>query len=430
MAGEWKNKHDFWNSDAGKITNYRDRKRNRVSISLQDIEPQSKKMPDAQKDKFQKLILRELADVKRAAFKRPVALRLDICTTERTAPQAHTIAKNILDLLSNKRPTVKGKYKKILYQDDSQIHALSVSCRHGEKHPNILIEARSFTSLLKDFELAAEAMRVLEENNPAGRHEDDRDFESVESFKELLRDEAAERRRLGDDLYDAMVKMERWYAQRALLRRAALNTAQLWWLYAPAKSLTSTFGAFWSDAISRTPLRIQIGELPTKRGSSDAFIRHVDQEVKAFKAKWDWLIRPLVIPVALEVVVRPSPSTPKGVLHDLDNVVRDYIIPKIVPTFGTVTDHRWTIDFEDLKRRDPSLATRWEAHGMPPKGTRAGVPKYEAWRLPVATRANQGFVSVAMVATDGFVDDRFYKMDHEVECWSKIVDDEKERRRW
>ena len=183
MISPWKNRHDYWNSDAGKLATYRHRKRNRVSISLHDIEPQSKKMPDAQKDKFQKSVLRELTDIKRAAFKAPIALQLDLGTTKHTAPHAHTIAKNLLDLLSNRRPNVRAKSKKILYQDDSHIHALSVSCRHGEKHPNISIEARPFKSMLKDLRLATEAMRVLEQDDPARWYEDDRDYESVEDFK-------------------------------------------------------------------------------------------------------------------------------------------------------------------------------------------------------------------------------------------------------
>jgi hypothetical protein len=406
----------------------RTRKKKRVSILLESIEPQSKRMPDAQRDKFQKSVLQHLRDSKREAFKGPIALQLDLATTDHAAPQAHTIAKNLLDLLSNKRPNVKGKGKKILYQDDSDIHALSVSCRHGEKHPSIWITARPFKSMLKDLELATDAMRVLEQDDPSRDYESEREYESVERFKKLLANSEAERAQLGDDLYGAMVKFERWNAQRALLRRAALDTPQLWWLYAPRDNFGRSFGDFWNEVVSKTPLRIQIGQLPTKPGTSSAFVQHVDQQVQAFKVKWDWLISPLVVPVALEVVIRPAPFTPKGVLHDLDNVVRDYLIPKIVPTFGTVTDHKWMIDFEDLSRRDPALAARWQADGMPPKGTRAGVLRYEAWRLPPVEGKAQGFVSVAIVASDGIIDDRFHKIDGDIERWGEKVKTDAERR--
>jgi hypothetical protein len=61
------------------------------------------------------------------------------------------------------------------------------------------------------------------------------------------------------------------------------------------------------------------------------------------------IISPLVIAVALEVVVRPNAATPVAVLHDLDKIVRDYLLPRIIPSFSTVTDHRWTVDFAELR---------------------------------------------------------------------------------
>lgn len=39
------------------------------------------------------------------------------------------------------------------------------------------------------------------------------------------------------------------------------------------------------------------------------------------------------MPVALEVIVRANPNTPVDILHDLDNIVLDYLIPSIVPAF-------------------------------------------------------------------------------------------------
>jgi hypothetical protein len=44
------------------------------------------------------------------------------------------------------------------------------------------------------------------------------------------------------------------------------------------------------------------------------------------------------------------------VLYDLDIIVRGYLLPGIVPSFGTVSDHRWKIEFDKLRQRDPKLA--------------------------------------------------------------------------
>jgi hypothetical protein len=142
------------------------------------------------------------------------------------------------------------------------------------------------------------------------------------------------------------------------------------------------------------------------------------------------IISPLVIAVALEVVVRPNAATPVAVLHDLDKIVRDYLLPRIIPSFSTVTDHRWTVDFAELRQRDPKLADQWGPNPTPPPGTKQGVTRYEAWRLPpVAGEA--GFVSVALVAD---MDARGGKFDQIDEWASKWADAQSgassKRRRW
>jgi hypothetical protein len=344
----------FFETAAGKLTQYRRRRRRRLYIRVDDFEPQSKKMAQADKDDFQRKILRGLKDVKRAAFRGPLALGVKLSTTRATAPQAHTIAKNLLDLLGRRRPTVRGSRNELLYKDDSQIHALSIACAHGEERPMIAIHASPFGGMRDDLELAAEVLCNLEENDSASSHRSDEERESVTSFRRLIEHEREHRNRLGDKLYEAMVKMERWSAQRALLTRAGVSTAELSWLYGSKNEFMRPLTDLWNEVIRDARIRIHVGELPTTPGTSNAFKERIEAELTAFKRKWDWLISPLVVPVGLEVIVRPSPATPKAVLHDLDNVVRDYLLPKVVPKFQTVTDHRWLIDFEDLRRRDSS----------------------------------------------------------------------------
>jgi hypothetical protein len=403
-------------SDARRLELYRGRKQKRVRIWADEVEPRSKKMPVAARVDFQRRVLRDLRSPDRSAFKGPIALDLRLSTTRHDAPQAHTIAKNLLDLLSTPEPTLGEPPPKLLYDDDGQIHALSVSCVHGEEHPNIMVIARSLPAFLGDLALAADALRHLDQDDPSDWQERDRGHEEIRHFRDLIDNEASHRRRLGDSLYDAFFKMTRWSAQRTLLSHASLTTAQLDWLFdVPKTPIANPFPAMWDQMVRESSLRMQVGELPTKSGESAPFKKQIEKSAAAFKAKRDWLISPLVVPVALQVVVRPSPSTPKGALHDLDNIVRDYLLPKIVPTFGTVTDHRWTIDFEELRRTDPNLAARWGDNPTPPKGTRSGVTRYEALRLPPAKKGEKGFVSVAIVLEDSSSGDVFHQIDDQIE---------------
>lgn len=105
-------------------------------------------------------------------------------------------------------------------------------------------------------------------------------------------------------------------------------------------------------------------------------------------------------------------------MHDLDNIVRDYLIPGIVPAFGAVSDHRWTIDFEELRARDPKLAKSWGPNPTPPAGTKYGVTRYEVWRLP-AVENEPGFVSVALVADMDAKPDLMGHMDECIRDWQE-----------
>jgi Holliday junction resolvase RusA-like endonuclease len=390
------NRKEFFESPKGKLHLFRQRKLERFGACVRGVEPQSKSMKEADKNLAQRVVVKALEEAKQPAYRGPIGLEIDLATTGKSPPHIQTIAKNLLDLL-------KGEERKaLLYRDDSQIHALSVSCRHGQTHPYISIHSRRFSSVLKDLEVAVEALHSADDAWNQLRDEE-LDEDSIDSFKDLIKNEQRSRAALGDALYDSFFKGMRWYAQRQLLKLSRITTAELAWLYGLPKNPTSKqLYSQWNHFFQSHPLRVTLSELPQTHGASDAFKRAIDSEIAKFKRRYDWIIRPLVVSVALEVIVRPSPSVPKGVLHDLDNVVRSYLLPKFVPAFGTVSDYTWTIDFDELARRDPELRRRWGDSPTPPKGTRDGVTRFEVWRLPSASDGSEGFVSVALVADDGF----------------------------
>lgn len=414
-------------SDAGKSARYQARRSKRVHIQIEGIEPQSKKMSAPDRIAFQEEVAAQLKAVKRSTFRGDVALQLDLVTASTTPPHAQTIAKNLLDLLGNRMTGVGWPRKTLLYADDSQIQALSVMCRHGEDRPSIRMEVRPFSAMLDDLELATDAMRATE--TMESYYERDREDEWVDTFRELIRDEEKQRRALGDDMYESYKKMVRWSAQRALLGRSSVDISVLGWMYGLPRGVPTGFDkSMWASLVGNSKLRLQVGELPIATGGSSVFKQKVTDEIAAFKKRWDWIIDPLVVAVALEVVVRPNAKTPRAVLHDLDNIVRDYLIPGIVPAFGTISDQRWTIDFDELRTRDPKLADAWAPNPTPPAGTKNGVTRYEVWRLP-AVEDEPGFVSVALVADTDATGDIMQQVDECIEQWRDALDDD-DRHPW
>lgn len=296
----------FLTSDAGAAARYQSRRSRRIRVSVDDIEPQSKRMSPADRAAFQAAVAERLTSIKRSTFKGDIALKLDLATASKSPPHAHTIAKNLLDLLSTRMNGVDWPKKSLLYADDSQIQALSVLCRHGEDRPNIRIEARPFAAMLDDLELAAEAVRTAE--TMQAYYEREREDEWVDTFRDLIRDEERQRKALGDDMYEAYRRMVRWSAQRALLGRSGVDIAVLAWMYGLPRGLPTGFDkSMWASLLGGSKLRLQVGELPIASGGSSAFRQKVSDEIAAFKKRWDWVISPLVVAVALEVVVRPNP---------------------------------------------------------------------------------------------------------------------------
>lgn len=387
---------DFIKSDVGQIASYNKRKQRRICIDIEGIEPQSKKMPKQERVRFQTEVAKHLSNTNRNAFLGHIALKIDLGTTSKNAPQLHTIAKNLLDLLSKQQSDVGSKRKYLLYKDDSQIQSLSISCRHGESAPRIYIEGRPFKAMLEDLELASKVKSQSSMNDTEYYYED---FEKewINTFRKLIDDEIEQRKRLGDALYDAYRKMVRWSAQKALFNRSGVNLSVLSYMYGLPENDFGLGSVYWSNLVDSSMLRLQVGELPVVEGDSELFKQRVLNEIELFKKKWDWIINPLVVTVALEVLVRPNPKTPIGVLHDLDNIVRTYLIPGIVPSFGTKSDIRWIIDYDELEKSSNQTLNSHTNYSMPPSGTKNGITRYEVWRLP-AIENEPGFVSVALVA--------------------------------
>ena len=410
----WMNRKEFFESPKGKIHLFRQRKLKRFDACFRNVEPQSKRMKEANKD-LQRLVMKALEEAKQPTYRGRIALEIELATTSKTPPHVQTIAKNLLDLL-----------KALLYRDDSQIHALSVSCRHGQPHPYISIHSRRFSSFLKDLEVAVEALHSAEDAW-SQLHDEELDEDSIDSidrFRDLIKNEQIIRAAHGDAWYESMFKFMRWSRQRALLKRSRITTEQLALLFClPKNPFSEPLYSQWNHSFQNHPLRVTLSELPQKKGTSVAFKRGIDSEIKNFKQCYDWIIQPLVNPVALEVIIRLSSSVPKDDVRDLDNIVRDYLIPKFVPAFGTVSDYTWTIDFDELAKRYPELRKHWGDNPTPPKGTRDSLTRYEVWRLPPASDGSKGFVSVALIADDGLNRSVFQRIDDHVRQWETELEE-------
>ena len=414
----------YLNTPQGLLALHRCRSRRRLHFSIDGVQPRSKdSMRDGDKDEVQRQFLKRLADMRRRAFRGPLALQLTLGTTGRNPTHSHNIAKNLLDLFREPRPGLGTRRRRLLYADDSQVHALTLACHHGQDAPEIFAVATPLGGLLTDLDLATQ---FIEEHH--ADREEARSYEldmAIDQVRDLQRNEAGYRHHLGDRGFEAMLRFSRKSAQEHLLGRAALTPFDLARLYnVSGRAFGIDLAAMWENIFASSPLRIHLSELPQVTGASAQWEREIDSKLRVFQTHFGWLVDPLLVPVALEVVIKPPPPSRQNGLHDLDNVLRRYLIPRVVGILKPVSHYAFTLDATAAKESPKELKIGGKTIHLPtpPASTKSGVTRYEAWRLPPAAEGEQGFVSVAIVADLIGDDDTLCEVDDAIGHWRESLD--------
>jgi hypothetical protein len=412
---------DFLASPKGVLAQHRRRRRSRIYLHIEDVEPEQKKsMTEAAKDKIQQAVVTYLEKYDRRAFTGPIALRISLQTTEKSPTHLHHIAKNLLDLFGRPRPSIKTKRRGLLYVDDRQVHALSVTCRHGEDRPGIHIFACPLNNLLTDLVLAVKWARENAHESDRFRPDDHHDG-AVDEFLEMRREGKNLRQAVGDTGYKAMLQLSQQQAQESLLGHRSIRPDELAAMFDNSgRKLGCDLGAYVERVFASSPLRIRLSGLPQKPGTSDQWKKEIDAELRKFQQRYHTLIDPWLVPLALEVLVKPESRDDN--LHDLDNVVRTYLIPKVVEILKPLSDFAFTFDPESIRETAPELYTKFGSLRRPPVSTKFGVCRYEAWRLRPADDDAGAFVSIAVVADNSGLEDSLGQIEDLIRAWREALE--------
>lgn len=278
---------DFFFSPVGIIARHRWRQRKRVVVIARDIEPASKQsMSEADKLAFQKAVASGLAQQRRRFFRGRLALRLAFRTTGRTPAHLPNLGKNFMDLLGAPLPDFPGRCKGILYRDDRQVDALSVSCKHDvqqdgddlgaplehERAPRIRLTAVRHALYLEDLASGSEAERHMEDLYTAWETRDD----AVDEYRRMLDQEDADRRVLGVELHPAYLDLAARQAQERILASSRLSLGTIALLHGVvATPFPRRVLDHLSDravaSLADSPTRILLGELPVRPGHGSRY---------------------------------------------------------------------------------------------------------------------------------------------------------------
>jgi hypothetical protein len=357
------------------------------------------------------------------AFRGPVVLSLDLRTTDKVPAHIHTIAKNILDLLGPPMPIVRTRRRGLLYFDDSQIQGLVVRCEHGADAPLISIELCSIADFREDLALGLYAAeRVLDTTS----NEEEQLVGFALDWAPGSEDRAAMIRGIGEENYSALEDIAHQEKQRQFLAVPRMDVHDLAYLYRASdpelrfnSKLLEELAASWESLLRQNPFRILLRELPTSSGLRNAFKQDVSKALLGFRDHFRHLITPLRVPVALEVIVKPPRAASKSVLHDLDNVVRNYLIPGVTSALEPPSHVAHALP--DRRRRDADGP--WaETLRRLPKSAAIGMVRYEVWRIPRSVGDEApGFVSAAVVADEFGWKDSLTRLDAVIDRWADSV---------
>lgn len=440
---------DFFHSSTGVIARHRWRQRQRVSVIIRGVEPAAKRsMPVSDKLAIQKAVDENLAQRRRRPFRSQLALQLSLRTTGPNPAQLPNLGKNLLDLLGQPLPGFKERRRGILYYDDRQVEALSISCRHespadGERRqneewdftgPRIGITAVRHALYVEDLATGAAAEREIRDMDAEWDYRE----EAVAEYRRMLDDYEQDRRIISPELHQLYLDLAARHAQQWMLRNSGLSLAVLALLHGVSVG-ESLFGLWRSrpggpdvERLVESQTRILLGELPVRPGEGAAFKERVVESVDAFWTEWAWMFGDrLRIPIALEVLVKPPLDASPGALHDLDNIVRTYLVKPIVARLQPPIEYVFGVDEALLKRTDGTLPP-WvsEAIASVPKSVRVGLTRYEAWRIPRSEGdQSPGFVSVGFAPDLTGVSSAMIRSDIAVDEWSHRIRDN-DMHRW
>lgn len=381
---------EWLNSPQGQYSRYKWRKGHGYSHYSFNFEP--KIMKSKEKALLQNDILNQMKKMGRYAFRGDIAVEISIYPTSKTPPHIHTISKRLIDIFW--RPVLESSIKRkgLIFADDKQIAYLSIKYNLGTSidHKGFTASITPFGNFLQDITLAEDILRGNYGEPPDSINEDVQDDNINNDYYDILENKDKYIRNLGQKTYDSMLLMAKHFSQKQFLENCKLRIMDIYLLYASVgrikhygnsadvKELFRKMSESLAHWIPNIPIRMKLPRIPINNHETKEYRKLIYEAFVAYKQKFK-LLDPLYIPVALEVIYKP-PLKSINFIKDLDNIMRDFIIPifhdiyKPPPTFMHAIDLT-KIHNNDLKGKYALFLKDF------PKSVPYSVSRYEIFKI-------------------------------------------------
>lgn len=293
-----------------------------------DLKPQSKNLRFKYKIASQQLIIEKMKLLGFEPIKSKVAVEITALTGGRNIPQIHNFMKHIIDILHDRNLLENVKDEVFLpIFNDSQIQYLYSRYQFVKGPSSITIKIRPFSGFLSD-------IRFYE------KHFSEKNQKSYYHFNENVISEhlkiasAAEKyiKILGQDGYKSLLNMS---LHKRQVFQSSLISFDTWFLKQlfPQKSNLEHLFDLSKWLLSR-PIRISIPQIPNEKGAKKQFSDAIEKELIDFRERYP-IFENIVGPMIANAVYS-APKT-KNFMKDIDNIMRDYVVPAFNRVFAPPT---------------------------------------------------------------------------------------------
>ena len=432
---------EFARSAKAELLDYRRRKRAGIHLYLK-LDAQSKKRLNTESldRQFVAGVANALVQQGRhTPFRVPVAIQMRFHVgLERTPPQIHQLPKHYLDLLQTPIASRARGRSPLMLQNDRLVQALFCSCSFADEEPAepfISFEVATLTNFARDIELyekiargdfdEIEGIRRLGIKDPYDVDcEDDLCEDSIDEYRRLLRMGERGREQYGEELYEALLLMNKHSAQLEILKRRELRPVDIATLYGPILRrrrndelfrplrevsaanvrLVSSFGVACAD----------LGPPAARPGDSDIVKRKVRAALEKMRNQYP-ILNPLLTTVGITLLyVRPL----KAQAVDLDNLARRFVVPIVHEELKPPAT-----PLHAIRQLRPDHVDDWVVKGLERirRAHNVQVTRYQVFALPrIQDDPPEGKIMVLIHGGDE-IDRRWSTYRDELERWEKVV---------
>lgn len=419
----------------GRYSRYIWRKRHGYRYYSFDREPPGKATKEFQKAEFQKEILAKMKENNHRAYTSKIALQISLNPSTRNPPHVHTSMKKLLDIFQEPLPESRIKRKSLLIQDDNQIAYLSVRHHLGTGEKKIRTTFSSFTNFLENLKLAEDILSGSY-NHSFDRIEFEREINGIGSLYErpsfsetmdelgaLERDKKRYIGQFGKKAYESMHLMHKMEAQEKLLNMSKLKIQELYNVFNASgifkeKPLIKKLAEVMARWVTASPIRMELPPLPTQDNQKEAYKNLIKQNMETFRNQFN-ILKPLYIPVIMQVIYKP-PITSHDFYKDLDNILRDFLLPAFHKEFEPPPTHV-SILRDSIYPIDDRLK---EMINKIPKSIQHSVAGYEIIEIPRQLEDEEdGFLVIAISSGSSLISSLWHEIDKIIDTWEECWDD-------